>query len=274
MFRTPTLVLNFAGGICVTFCIGGIIAWTVSFLDRYFVQTAGPPQSAYVATAALATPILPAPAFAALSTVLAVARTLPVVRETSVPRIHRNDGELARVSASFGVVALLAGVLGSFVGGSIADRLMRRRKSGRLLVSAFGFILGIPFVIGGLHATTVLQFLLCLFPGMFFFSCYMGPSIAILHDVVPYRFRGTAAAWYIFMVHLLGDATSPPIIGWLSQMYELRQALMLPVAMAGLGAVFFLLATRTVAKDMEIAEREGAADMASARANELATPAR
>lgn len=275
MFSTPTLVLNFAGGICVTFCIGGIIAWTVSFLDRYFVQTSGgSPQSAYVATAGLATPALPAPVFAAYAAVTAAARTLPIVRETGVPRVHRNDGELAKVSASFGIVALTAGVLGSFVGGAIADRLMRRRRSGRLLVSAFGFILGIPFVVGGLFATSVLQFLLCLFPGMFLFSCYMGPSIAILHDVVPYRFRGTAAAWYIFMVHLLGDAISPPIIGWLSQLSELRYALLLPVGMAALGSIFFLLATRTVGRDMERAEREGAAEMASAHAHDAEQAAR
>lgn len=266
LFRTRTVLYNFAGGICVTFCIGGIIAWTVSFLDRYFVspQTSRVPA---VATAPLwsAAPPLAFPALAlGLGALDAVGRTATLVREVAVPRAERQGGELARVSASFGIVALTAGILGSFIGGWYADRLMRRRRTGRLLVSGWSFVIGLPFVVGGLFANTVTQFLLCLFPGMFFFSCYMGPSIAILHDVTPYRLRGTVAAWYIFMVHLLGDAISPPIIGWLSGLSELRYALLLPVAMAAIGAVFFLLATRTVEADMDAADREGAAEMAAA----------
>jgi MFS family permease len=260
LWRTPTVLLNLAGGICVTFCIGGIIAWTASFLDRYFVQPQAGAAHVVVAGASAAAPAPFGMAAAAAITASAAARTLSVMRDTAVPRAARQDGELARVSASFGIVALSAGVLGSFFGGWLADRLMRRRRSGRLLVSAGGFLLGVPFVLGGLYATTVTQFLVCLFPGMFFFSCYMGPSIAILHDVTPYRFRGSVAAGYIFMVHLLGDAISPPIIGLLSQISELRHALLLPIAMAILGSVFFLLATRTVERDMLAAEREGAAD--------------
>jgi MFS family permease len=263
---TPTVRYNFAGGICVTFCIGGIIAWTVTFLDRYFVQ---PKQTAAICAPLVATApgaglpaVLPGlgPALLAVQT---TASTAAALREVVMPRAERAAGELAGVSASFGVVALLAGVLGSLVGGYFADRLMRWRRSGRLLVSAGGFLIGAPFVVGGIYAGSVETFLICLAPGMFFFTWYMGPSIAILHDVVPYRFRATSAAYYIFAVHLLGDAISPPIIGWISQESELRHALLLPVGVALLGCLFFLLGTRTVASDMDLAAREGATEMAA-----------
>src|SRR5207237_8952013 len=110
--------------------------------------------------------------------------------------------------------------------------------------------LGVPFVLGGLYAGTSTAFLMYLFPAMFFFTWYMGPSIAILHDVGPYRYRGTIAAWYIFAVHLLGDALYPPIIGWSSGPSDLRTAMLLPLGMAVLGRVFFLLGTRAVGADV------------------------
>jgi hypothetical protein len=91
---------------------------------------------------------------------------------------------------------------------------------------------------------------------MFFFTWYMGPSIAILHDVVAFRYRATIAAWYIFTVHLLGDALSPPIIGWVSEQSELRYALLVPLAMAVLGSAFFLVGGRFVAGDVAALERE------------------
>lgn len=259
LWSTRTVRYNFAGGICVTFAIGGFIAWTVSFLDRYYVHQ---PERSVPAVAAplLASvpPPLAAPALAPVVSVLdGVSLAAEAVHEVAIPRSERATGELAKLSASFGIVALLAGILGAMAGGWLADRLMRRRRSGRLLVSAAGFILGSPFIVGGIFAESAQVFLVCIFFAMFLYTWYMGPSIAILHDVVPYRYRATIAAWYIFAVHLLGDAVSPPVIGWLSQQSELRYALLLPVGVSLVGSLFFLLATRTVARDMEAAAAEG-----------------
>jgi MFS family permease len=250
LWRTPTVLFNICGGICVTFCIGGLIAWTVSFVDRYHVQAIESDPATAAAAGGLGA--LPPTSI----------HTLAPATEAAPTRRDRAPGALSSVSATFGVIALLGGILGSLVGGWLADRLMRQRSSGRLLVSAAGFFLGIPFCLVGLYTPSSALFLACLFAALFFFTWYMGPSIAILHDVVPYRYRATIAAWYIFAVHLLGDAISPPIIGWVSERSDLRTALLVPLCMAALGGVFFLLGTRTVAADMEVAAREGATHMA------------
>lgn len=263
LLGTPTVRYNVLGGICVTFCIGGLIAWTVTFLDRYFVRPSESAQtSAVLGSAAASLPAPWAPALAPLvATAQASAAAAVAVHHAETPRAERAaKGELARLSGLFGIVALLAGVLGALSGGALADRLMRRRRSGKLLVAAAGYLLGAPFVLAGLWAAEVSAFLVCLFAAMFFFTWYMGPSIAILHDVVPYRYRATVAAGYILSVHLFGDAISPPLIGLLSQAWELRLALLLPLAMAVLGALFFLFGMRTVHEDMERALREGAGD--------------
>jgi MFS family permease len=262
LLRTPTVRYTFAGGICITFCIGGLIAWMVTFLDRYYVTQGTGGFNRLVMTSAMAAapaPVLPAltPAWSAVES---AAVTGEAVRQSVMPRSERRKGRLAGLGVSFGVVALLAGIFGTVTGGYLADRLMRTRRSGRLLVSAAGFLLGTPFCLVGLFAQSSTVFLLCLFFAIYFFVWYTGPIIAILHDVVAYRFRATIAAAYIFAIHLLGDAISPPIVGWISQRSELRYALLVPVAMALAGALCLLLATRTVDGDMAAAAREGAAD--------------
>lgn len=250
LWRTPTVLYNLAGGICVTFCIGGLIAWTVSFVDRYHVHAVRTESTSAAAAGGLSA--LPPTSI----------HTLAPATDAAPTRRDRAPGALSSISATFGVFVLIGGILGALIGGWLADRLMRWRPSGRLLVSAAGFFLGIPFCLAGLYAESANTFLACSFAALFFFTWYMGPSIAILHDVVPYRYRATIAAWYIFAVHLFGDAISPPIIGWISERSELRTALLLPMGMAALGGVFFLLGTRTVAADMEAAAREGATHMA------------
>jgi MFS family permease len=266
LWRTATVRYTFAGGICITFCIGGLIAWMVSFLDRYYVtQGAGGYSQAVSVSAVAAMPAATFPALApAMSSAQAAAVTASAIRDAQTPRSERAKGQLAGLGVSFGIVALLAGLLGTVTGGYLADRLMRWRRSGRLLVSAAGFLLGTPFCVFGLYSDSATVFLVCLFLAIYFFVWYTGPIIAILHDVVAYRYRATIAAVYIFAIHLLGDAISPPIIGWISQRSELRHALLLPVGMALLGSIFLLLGTRTVRRDMEAAAREGAADVLAA----------
>jgi MFS family permease len=245
LFRTSTLRLAFAGGICITFCIGGLVAWMITFLDRYHVKTeAAPPAAEAVVRGG------PSP-------------NAPEATLSAAPP-GRKKGHLAGLGISFGAVALAAGLLGTLAGGFLADRLMRRLRAARLLVSASGFLLGVPFALLGLYATSATVFLVGVAVAIFFFVWYTGPIIAILHDVVARRYRSTIAAAYIFSIHLLGDAISPPIVGWISGLSGLREALLLPVGMAVVGAVLLLLATRTVARDMEAAAQEGAADALSA----------
>lgn len=265
LLRRPTVRYTFAGGICFTFAIGGLIAWVVTFLDRYYVtQGAGGYKASIVASAAGATTGAMLPfASPLLDAAQSAVVTATSVRNALIPRSVRAKGKLAGLGVSFGIVALLAGLLGTLAGGYLGDRWMRKRRSGRLLVCAVGFLIGSPFIAGGLFAGSAAVFLACLFVGIFFYVWYTGPIIAILHDVVPYRYRATIAAAYIFGIHLLGDGISPPIVGLLSQVSELRVALLLPVGMAIIGALFLLLATRSVGRDMDIAAQEGAGEMHS-----------
>jgi len=55
----------------------------------------------------------------------------------------------------------------------------------------------------------------------------------VIVNVVPAGVRAMAMALSIFTIHLLGDAISPPIIGWLADIRGLGEAvLVVPIAVA------------------------------------------
>jgi MFS family permease len=54
LVRTRTLRYAFAGGTCITFCVGGVMYWTPAFVDRYHLSQAGRPTDAPFAASAMA----------------------------------------------------------------------------------------------------------------------------------------------------------------------------------------------------------------------------
>jgi MFS transporter, Spinster family, sphingosine-1-phosphate transporter len=123
------------------------------------------------------------------------------------------DGDAAmmgRVVMTFGPLTVAASIAGVLTGSAIADRLERVRPgAGRLLTIAAGVLLSAPCAAVAFVATTgALQYLM-LALGVFFNVWYVGPILAVLHDVVPARLRATATGAYFLLIHLLGDAISP-----------------------------------------------------------------
>jgi len=66
--------------------------------------------------------------------------------------------------------------------------------------------------------------------------------------------RAMAFAVNIFFIHALGDAISPSLLGWLSDQWGLRSALLItPLAMVVAGLLCFLCG-RYVVRDMSSVE--------------------
>jgi MFS family permease len=158
---------------------------------------------------------------------------------------------LLQAAREIGLVGLVAGVLGSWIGGRFADRLMQRLAAGRVLASAVGFLIGAPFCVVLLLMDDVRVFAGLFFVVVFFFTWYNGPIAAVLFDVVPRGIAATVMGAYIFFIHIAGDAIALPVVGFLSDRYGLRVALMTLPAVGLLGGALLLLAVPTVARDME-----------------------
>jgi MFS family permease len=121
---------------------------------------------------------------------------------------------LQRVGLTFGAVAGPSALVGTLVGSVLADRAEKKDPgAGRLKVIALGVFVGAPLALVGLLGHNLVLLYVCLGVGVFFNSFYLGPILAALHDAVPERLRGTATGVYFLVVHLLGDAISPAVVG-------------------------------------------------------------
>jgi MFS family permease len=160
------------------------------------------------------------------------------------------DLSLLETGRQIGLVGLVAGVLGSWIGGRMGDRLMERTPAGRVIASAVGFLAGAPICVVLLLVNDVRLFSLLFFVVVFFFTWYNGPVAAVLFDVVPRGIAATVMGAYIFFIHIAGDAIALPVVGFLSDRYGLRIALMTLPAVGLLGGALLLLAVPTVGRDM------------------------
>jgi MFS family permease len=160
---------------------------------------------------------------------------------------------LPTVTAHLGPLALGASIAGVLVSSVLADRVEKRRPgAGRLLVIAAGVLISAPCATVAFLAETRGLFYVMLTVGVFFNVWYLGPILAALHDVVPPRYRATATGAYFFLIHALGDAISPLIVGIIddrtgSLAYGLLAATAV-MAVAGLAAFLAIPGSRGVAR--------------------------
>jgi len=160
------------------------------------------------------------------------------------------DLSLLQAGRQIGLVGLVAGVLGSWIGGRSGDRLMEWTPAGRVIASAVGFLAGAPICVVLLLVNDVRLFSALFFVVVFLFTWYNGPVAAVLFDVVPRGIAATVMGAYVFFIHIAGDAVALPVVGFLSDRYGLRVALMTLPAVGLLGGALLLLAVPTVGRDM------------------------
>jgi MFS family permease len=163
-------------------------------------------------------------------------------------RIHSLD--VAKANTLFGVTTVLAGILGTLAGGWLGDRWQKSSGQGYLLVSGWGFLIGTPFAAWAILAPDLIGCISAMFIAEFFLFLNTGPLNTVIINVTNPAVRAMAFAINIFFIHALGDAVSPSILGWLSDRWNLRSALLItPIAMVLAGLLCFICG-RFVVKDM------------------------
>jgi len=84
----------------------------------------------------------------------------------------------------------------------------------------------------------------------FFLFLNTGPLNTVILNVTNPAIHSMAFAMNIFFIHALGDAVSPFFLGWLSDLWSLRSALLVtPLAMA-LAGIFCFIGSTFVVHDM------------------------
>ena len=163
-------------------------------------------------------------------------------------RVH--GFSVGRVGREFGIWGLAGGALGGLFGGRVGDWLLGRWPGGRVVVSGAGFVLGGPVCAALLLVEELRWFVPLLFATFFLYTWYNGPLSAVILDVVPPAVRASVLGAFLLFSHLAGDAIAPPLVGYLSDRFGLRPAMLLLPSAGMVGGLVILVALRTVARDM------------------------
>ncbi|MBT9329778.1 spinster family MFS transporter [Paracidobacterium acidisoli] len=153
---------------------------------------------------------------------------------------HRFGGySVAHAGLAAGEITAVDGLLATIVGGWLAQRWMRRNHRALYLISAWGSLLAIPAGVAVFFGPHWM-----LLPGAwiaeFFLFLNTGPLNAAIVNSVAAPVRSTAIALNLFLIHALGDATSPHLIGLVSDRSSLRIGMgMTLVALIVSGAILF-----------------------------------
>lgn len=167
---------------------------------------------------------------------------LQVWMPTFLVRVHHMS--VSRAAVVFGLIAAVNGVLATVLGGWMGDRMLRRNQGAYYTFSGVTMALAIPLMIAAVYAEGRFLFP-AIFAAVFMLLIGTAPSNTAVVNSVNAGIRSTALAVNTFVIHALGDAFSPTMIGWLSDRTgSLRIAFTAAFVAAALSAVFFFYGAR------------------------------
>ncbi|MGE0388228.1 MAG: spinster family MFS transporter [Gammaproteobacteria bacterium] len=159
----------------------------------------------------------------------------------------------------------LGAMTGNLAGGYLSDRLTRLGPRASLVVPSVALLAStVPFSVFLLVESKVLL-LVAFIPFAFCVSCAFGPALATGLALAKPHMRGFAASLYSTVTQLVGLTVGPLLIGALNDGFQprygddaVRYSLSVVIVFAVVAAAVFLLASRTVARDVWAPGRDAA----------------
>ncbi|GIU67922.1 spinster family MFS transporter [Candidatus Phycosocius spiralis] len=205
-------------------------------------------------------------------------------------RVHEMG--LAERGGAMAGMTLVSGVVGTLIGGILADKAARKDQRAYMSVPLVAFMLGIPFFWLAMFAQSASIAILLLAIPTLLNSLWYGPVYAAVQSLVQPRTRATAVAIMLFVVNMIGLGAGPTAIGFFSdyfaqhhfltlgsgfdyssfckggaqtaadQMCKIAQAegirwsLLTTSSVGILAIIFFILARKTIVEDLQATEAE------------------
>lgn len=159
------------------------------------------------------------------------------------------------IGLSLGWTIGLAGCLGAFTGGRLADRFGARDPRWYMRLPALQAVCGLPFLVGFMLLPTATASLICFVPYYLLSAMYLGPLFSTVQGLVGLRMRATAAAILMFIMNLVGLGLGPLVIGVLNDFLfgplfgqdAIRYSMLVVGMCGGFAGIFFWRASRRLA---------------------------
>jgi predicted MFS family arabinose efflux permease len=157
----------------------------------------------------------------------------------------------------------LTGMIGTFLGGFLGDRLGVRDKRWYAWVPGIATIAAVPFAVAFYLWEDPIVMLFLAIPGAILGPMYLGPTFGMTQTLVKPHMRAMASAILLFILNLIGLGLGPLFAGFLSDQLRpefgiesIRYSLLI-VAVAGnvWAALHYYLASLTLREDLHAKDR-------------------
>jgi len=174
-------------------------------------------------------------------------------------RVHKmSPVEVGKWLALIGV----GGIVGSLMGGRIADSAFRHMPARMISVPALWTLACLPFGIVSMLTDTRWLVLTCFAIFSFLLNFYLPAVYSGIQSLAKLQMRATAVAILLFVINLIGAGVGPLLVGGLSDFFapqfgaeSIRYALLIVMLFGGIGCVFLLLSSRHFEQDLLRAKR-------------------
>lgn len=138
-----------------------------------------------------------------------------------------------------------SGILGTWIGGVLADRLGKRDPAWYLRICLLGQALSVPFSVIAYLSTDLHVAVAALFISHMLVVFMLAPSVAVIQGMVVPEMRALASAVFFFVVNLIGLGLGPLAVGLVSDAltpeYGAHGLRFAQVAASGMGLAAALL---------------------------------
>jgi len=142
---------------------------------------------------------------------------------------------LEKANLIFGGMTAFNAVFATLLGGWIGDRFLRKNRGGYYIVSSITMLIALPVMLVAITSHGSLMY-----PSMFLTEFLLFLNIAPLNaavvNSVGAHIRATAIAVNLFTIHLLGDAFSPTLVGYISDRSSLQTGFLAAIVAVGIAS--------------------------------------
>jgi MFS transporter, Spinster family, sphingosine-1-phosphate transporter len=171
---------------------------------------------------------------------------------------------LEDVNLTFGAITVVTGITATLAGIWLGDKLRSRFPGSYFLVSGIGMLIAMPLFLLVIVTPFVDGVPAIFWPLIFVieFCLFLstGPANTALANVTRPAIRSSAFAINIFLIHLLGDAISPKLVGEITDRSQgnMNVGFAAVSAAIGLSGLFWIAGAQFLKRDTDAASAAGA----------------